>query len=190
MSVLSDIVRNVLVIIIVTSFLELLLPNGAIKPFVRFAIGLFIIISVINQFSVLAGFDQELQINWWESRMPSTDDRKLPDEAKVLNEKVVKTATQDLQNKLEGQISAMALLVPGVNAVKTEAVVDKNGNVTKLDMEIALQKSASSKNTNDEEVGDSSNADNQEELINKTKQIISNLYGFKDVEMNIRIKEE
>ena len=44
-----DIVRNVLVIILVSSFFELLLPDGKVKPFVRFnIIGLFILISVLN----------------------------------------------------------------------------------------------------------------------------------------------
>ena len=48
MQLLSEIVRNVIVIIIIASFLELLLPQGTLQPLVRFAIGLFILIAVLN----------------------------------------------------------------------------------------------------------------------------------------------
>jgi len=48
MAVLTEIVKTFLVIIILASFLELLLPEGKVKPFVRFAIGLFILIAVLN----------------------------------------------------------------------------------------------------------------------------------------------
>jgi stage III sporulation protein AF len=67
MSVLTEIVRNILVIIIMASFLELLLPEGAIRPFVRFAIGLFVLIAVLNP--VLGYFfdDSNFQITWWEA---------------------------------------------------------------------------------------------------------------------------
>ena len=48
MTVLSEIVRNVLVIVLIASFLELMLPEGTLRPFVRFAIGLFILIVVLS----------------------------------------------------------------------------------------------------------------------------------------------
>ena len=44
MAILSEIVRNILVIVLIASFLELMLPEGTLRPLVRFAIGLFILI--------------------------------------------------------------------------------------------------------------------------------------------------
>jgi stage III sporulation protein AF len=77
MSVLTEIVRNILVIIIMASFLELLLPEGAIRPFVRFAIGLFVLIAVLNP--VLGYFfdDSNFQITWWDYQMEAVEEESL-----------------------------------------------------------------------------------------------------------------
>ena len=48
MDVLVEIVKNLLVIIILASFLELLLPGGGMKPYVRLAIGMFVLIAVFT----------------------------------------------------------------------------------------------------------------------------------------------
>ena len=49
MDVLVEIVKNLLVIIILASFLELLLPGGGMKPYVRLAIGMFVLIAVLTR---------------------------------------------------------------------------------------------------------------------------------------------
>ena len=48
MEILTGIVKNLVVIVVVAGFLELLLPDSSMRPFVRFTIGLFIIIAIIN----------------------------------------------------------------------------------------------------------------------------------------------
>ena len=48
MEVLAEIVRNLLVIIIISSFLEMLLPEGNTRPFVRFAVGMFVLIAILT----------------------------------------------------------------------------------------------------------------------------------------------
>ena len=42
MEVLTEIVTNLLVIIIISSFLEMMLQEGNTKPFVHFAVALFV----------------------------------------------------------------------------------------------------------------------------------------------------
>ena len=93
MSVLTEIVRNILVIIIMASFLELLLPEGAIRPFVRFAIGLFVLIAVLNP--VLGYFfdDSNFQITWWDYQMEAV---KKPAQARTRNKQNIMNHNQSL----------------------------------------------------------------------------------------------
>lgn len=48
MDVLRDLVRNMAVIVVLASFLELLLPTGSMRGFVRLVMGLFMILTVLN----------------------------------------------------------------------------------------------------------------------------------------------
>lgn len=48
MDVLRDLVRNMAVIVVLASFLELLLPAGSMRGFVRLVMGLFMILTVLN----------------------------------------------------------------------------------------------------------------------------------------------
>ncbi len=139
MSVLADIVRNVLVIIILASFLELLLPAGTIRPFVRFAIGLFILIAVLNP--VLGYFfrDNNLQVNWWEYKIDEDIENSLVLEGRQINEGLVNQNQLLLKEKLEGQINAVILLVPGIEDVHTQAEI-KDGTIDRIKFTICPEK--------------------------------------------------
>jgi stage III sporulation protein AF len=103
MSVLTEIVRNILVIIIMASFLELLLPEGAIRPFVRFAIGLFVLIAVLNP--VLGYFfdDSNFQITWWDYQMEAVEEESLLRRGQEINQNIMNHNQSLLKEKLEGQ---------------------------------------------------------------------------------------
>ena len=65
MEVLVTIVKNLLVIVVIASFLEILLPDSSVRPFVRFAIGLFVILAILNP--ILAVFFREaMQAGAWD----------------------------------------------------------------------------------------------------------------------------
>jgi stage III sporulation protein AF len=101
MSVLTEIVRNILVIIIMASFLELLLPEGAIRPFVRFAIGLFVLIAVLNP--VLGYFfdDSNFQITWWDYQMEAVEEESLLRRGQEINQNIMNHNQSLLKEKLE-----------------------------------------------------------------------------------------
>ncbi|HBQ26730.1 MAG TPA: hypothetical protein DD791_10095, partial [Syntrophomonas sp.] len=134
-------VKNVLVIIILASFLEVLLPEGRVKPFVRFAIGLFIIIAVLNPI-LNALFDKrEFEINLWDYQVSSEQEREILEKGNRINRQIAISTETGIKEKMEGQVSAVAMLVPGVKEVKTSATINDEGGLNKLDLIVRLEES-------------------------------------------------
>ncbi|MDR1159809.1 MAG: stage III sporulation protein AF [Syntrophomonadaceae bacterium] len=205
MGVLADVVRNVLVIVIVTSFMELLLPDGTIKPFVRFAVGLFVIIAVLTQITVLFDKNSSLPVTMWDAVI--SNDTALSDHEKkariekqgqFINEKIINGAYQEVRSKMDGQISALVSLVPGVEEVKTDTLTDENHNIRAINLQVVLENN----NAGDKSQKDQGKPDNvslppdkpaqanTKEIVNKIRQVINNFYGFQGVEVNITVEGE
>lgn len=132
MAVLTEIVRSVLVIIMVASFFELLLPDGKVKPFVRFTIGLFIVISVLNPTLKYLYSDKNFRIDLWAHTQSSITEGQILETGTKINEQIFNQGDEMIKEKLEGQISAVAMLVPGVEEVDTKANLSSNGELSKL----------------------------------------------------------
>lgn len=191
MSTLAEIVKNVLVIIIITSFLEMMLPEGGIKPFVRFAIGLFIIITVLNP--VLGFFFEEhkLEIEWWDARTASSAPERIDQAGKELNQQIMSVNNQNLQEKVEGQVSAVAQLVPGVERVKTTAQLDQQGNLTSLKVVITPDKRRTDPAGNEDPArltGTGPGKEAHDLIKSKVLDLLNNIYGFNGVNKEILIE--
>ncbi len=194
MSVLVEVVRNVLVIIIVASLLEMLLPEGSTRPFVRFAVGLFILIAVLNPVLTAVFARQDLEISWWDSRADYRGEMGYVEEkGQRLQEEVLRQSGEMAREKLQGQISAMATLVPGVAEVKTEARVDARGAVKKLKLvvrpERPPQTDGEGKNPG---VFFSSGSDlpeeEKEQIRTKMSGILQQFYGLDGVNIEIQFE--
>ena len=141
MAVLTGMVKNVLVIIILASFLEVLLPEGRVKPFVRFAIGLFIIIAVLNPVLNVLFEQREFEINLWDYKVSSEQEQEILEKGNRINRQITVSTEAGIKEKLEGQVSAVAMLVPGVKGVKTNAILNSEGGLGKLNLIVKLEES-------------------------------------------------
>lgn len=178
MALLVGMVKNVLVIIIVASFLEILLPEGRIKPFVRFVIGLFIIIAVLNLALNVLFARKDWEVNLWDYQLAPEQEREVLERGSRINQRLADTAENTFAAKIEGQISAVAMLVPGVEKVDTSAMLDSEGGLRELRLTVKPEQNAGLA----EEGGHSG----QKQMEDKIRGVINNLYGFK----NIQIKFE
>ncbi len=181
MSVLAEIVRNVLVIIIMASFLELLLPVGTIRPFVRFAIGLFVLIAVLNPVLGYLFHDSNFQVNWWDYQIDEDIGDSIVAEGRQINERMVKQNQQMLKEKMEGQINAVILLVPGIEDVHTEAEIN-DGNIDRLTFTIYPEKIEISEDTGETNVFTSEteeySSEMKQQIEKKIINVVSNMYGL------------
>ncbi len=192
MAVLAGMVKNVLVIIILASFLEVLLPEGRVKPFVRFAIGLFIIIAVLNPI-LNALFDKrEFEINLWDYQVSSEQEREILEKGNRINRQIAISTETGIKEKMEGQVSAVAMLVPGVKEVKTSATINDEGGLNKLDLIVRLEESEHLQKGGDTNVflggGDATTTKDKKQIEEKIRGVISNLYSFEDLKINVRFE--
>ncbi|KUG05022.1 stage iii sporulation protein af [hydrocarbon metagenome] len=179
MSVLAEIVRNVLVIIILASFLELLLPAGTIRPFVRFAIGLFVLIAVLNPVLGYLFHDNDFQLNWWECKINEDIEESIVAGGRQINERILNQNQQMLKEKLEGQISAVILLVPGIEEVHTQAEL-RDSTIDRLKFNILLEETEGSEEAGEIEVfiDEEYSAEMKQQIERKINNVVSNMYGL------------
>jgi len=191
MAVLAGMVKNVLVIIILASFLEVLLPEGRVKPFVRFAIGLFIIIAVLNPVLNALFEQKEFEINLWDYQVSSEQEREILEKGTRINQQIAASTEVGIKEKMEGQVSAVAMLVPGVKEVKTSATLNGEGGLNNLDLIVRLE---ASKQEKEGEMnvflggGDAPSPEDKKQIEDKIRGVISNLYGFENLKINVQFE--
>lgn len=192
MAVLSEIVKNVLVIVLVASFMELMMPEGTLKPFVRFSIGLFILIAVLNPLAGALFADRNLEIQWWDFKISPDQQEKILREGEEVNQQIWNSNQQFLSEKVEGQIGAVATLVPGVDEVKAKVSLDKTGALESLQLVVRPQRMESSKNQGEMGVFSGGKPDlskkDEEAIRRKLTSVIRNLYGLNDLSIQIEFE--
>lgn len=182
MNVLAEIVKSVLVIIIMASFLELLLPEGAIKPFVRFAIGLFVLIAVLNPTLGYLFDKEDFQVRMWEYTVDQRAEEEILQGGEELNQQILSYNQDALREKLEGQINAVVLLVPGVKEVKSTARLREDGTVQEISLSVTPNEQEKEESSDDIGVFDRNqdpmSEKEVEEMKNKITSVVKNMYGL------------
>jgi stage III sporulation protein AF len=189
MDVIAAIVKNLLVIIIVSSFLEIMLPEGNIKPFVRFAIGLFILIAILNPTLAYLYSDKNFEISVWDDQVDEKTTQAIATGGQKITEQITGQSNVIMKEKLAGQISAVASLVPGVDNVQTELTVSDNGSLQKLKLIVRPGADTSADQADQIKVFSSTAQDKSaaehDEIQRKLKQVMGNLYGLQDNNIEI-----
>lgn len=192
MAVLSEIVKNVLVIVLIASFLELMLPEGTLRPLVRFAIGLFVLIAILSPLAGILFSDRNINIGWWDLPMEPGQEAQIIEQGEKINQKIWQSQQEVVSDKMAGQIGAVALLVPGVEDVEAQVVLNQAGMVESLQLMVRPQV-----NSSDEEVSQvglfgesepSLSPEEQEVIRSKLSTIIENLYGFDNTVIQIEFQ--
>lgn len=182
MAVLSEIVKNVLVIVLIASFLELMLPEGTLRPLVRFAIGLFVLIAILSPLAGVLFSDRNIDIEWWDLQIDAGQEAQIMEQGEKINQQIWQSQQDLVSDQVAGQIGAVALLVPGVEDVEAQVVLNEAGTVESLQLVVKPQATET-----DEEVSQvglfgesesSISSEEQEVIRNKLSTIMENLYGF------------
>lgn len=186
MGILTEIVRNVLVIVLVAGFLEMLLPEGNTRPLVRLCIGMFILIAVLNPILGFFFSGKDFEIGSWDYQpgevQPLID---IQAEGNRVHEALVDQSKAVARQKLQEQINAVAVLVPGVQKVESQVELDDNGRVKKVILAVELEKKAAAGKSEKEEAGGGS-----DEAATKAKitELMHNLYGFEENAVKIEFE--
>ena len=188
MDVLVEIVKNLLVIIILAGFLELLLPTGSMKPYVRLTIGMFVLIAILSPLVRWLYPQEALQINAWEWSDHSAGQQQIMDKGSQLHNQILDYSNSEVQSKLEGQISAIALLVPGVSDADSKISLNSDGSIQKVTINVS---GADTRDTNQSTVGvfpgeEDTSIDPAVEA--RMAEIMKNMFGLSEQQIEIQVK--
>lgn len=135
MTVLKDLVRNVVVIILLTTFLEMLLPSGSMKRFIKVVTGIFVLMAVLSPLSDLIRAEQELAIfDWYQPEVAAGYSSVLEDGNRLsgLNQELLR---DNYAFGLEKQIVALVKLVRGVESAQAKVTLKQGDNQGSLEIE-------------------------------------------------------
>ncbi len=189
MEVLTEIVTNLLVIIIISSFLEMTLPEGNTKPFVHFAVGLFVLIAILSPTLNYLFDDKSFSIAAWNDQIFEQAASQIVQDSQIVEEQIRSQGNAVLKEKLAGQISAVAILVPGVDDVTAEVILAPDGNPRKV--HLVVNTSGNKQPSEIEPINVFSgpspamSREEQNAVEHKIRQVMNNLYGLESEAIEI-----
>jgi stage III sporulation protein AF len=117
LELIKDVVREIAIIVLLASFLEMLLPRSNMKRFVQVILGLFILISILNPIASLFSSDEMVfQIEAWRYQPQSSYEfDEIITNAERITQARENVAVREYEERIEKQITSLVLLVPEVN---------------------------------------------------------------------------
>lgn len=116
MQALQTFIRNLAIILLLATFMEMLLPNNSMRGYVQLVMGLFVISAILNPLTTFLHHPLELEIPAWTAA-PSQDMPVLAADGAKLGKDAVEVQYRLI---LEHQIRALALGVTGVGDAAVE----------------------------------------------------------------------
>ncbi|NLN87861.1 MAG: stage III sporulation protein AF [Syntrophomonadaceae bacterium] len=188
MEILGEIVRNLLVIIIIASILEMMLPEGNTRPFVRLTVGMFVLIAILVPTLNYLSDGYSFRVSAWDDSTQGYDSSYIDSTVNNIQGLIKDQSSSLLRKKLEEQLTAVAILVPGVDDVQADLTLDQNGNPRKLGLIVRSSRSEDNGNVKPVEVWAGAEAETDRdriEITGKMTKIITNLYGLEAEDIEI-----
>jgi len=123
---ISNLVRNVTIIVIIAGFLEMLLPTGEIKRFVKAVLGLFILVSMLNP--LLGLFDKNVvsEVLAWQDPMGDSELSTILVQGEKMSQEMNEKALDMYSKNVAKQIETVVKLVKGVGWVEVDVQMAMN----------------------------------------------------------------
>jgi len=192
LEILIHMVKSIVAIVLLASFMEMLLPASGLRPFARFAIGLFIVIAVLNPVLKLVHKSQDIGVDAWEMKWQEDMAREVLNEGRRLNEHILQETNAVVKSKVEGQVTAMAGLVPGVGALETRVDLDKHGRIRKLLLVVNTESGETVPRHGDIRVfsggDDGGGREDKAAIEAKLVNLIKNLYGLDEGMVQVKFE--
>lgn len=127
MEVFKELIRDIVLIILLTTFLDMLLPSNKMRPYLKMVMGLFILVSILNPVLNLILRQQNIEVFAsqqgsiaYEAKSIQQAGDKL---AEVTRQEVLRTYAQ----RIEVQMASLLKLIAGVENVKVKVELKKGG---------------------------------------------------------------
>jgi stage III sporulation protein AF len=183
-------VKNIILVVLFASFMELLLPNTSMKKFIRVIMGIFIMLAILNPLLLFFQTDKP------DAHIAVLSGKETVNNAKAntINEIAKTTVTQReellasaYKEDLARQISAVVKSIAGVEDAHTKLSVGKNGKISKAT--IYIKPATANKNIKVENItlNKIDEPKIKEGLTDKVKQTISQLYQVPEATIELEL---
>ena len=128
---LRDWIRNLILIILLAHFIELLLPANDLKKYVKVVIGFFIMMAILAPILQLTGRDLAgLEVEVFPAEAPSFDE--IVARGEQLRESQAETVQGEFSEQLSQKITAVVNLNAKLQAVTTKVELTDNNRINKI----------------------------------------------------------
>jgi len=124
METIRAVVRNLVFLVLLAAFPEMLLPLRETRKFLQVIMGLFVLVAVLNP--IVTFFHQAPILNFGISENLETSVTELDsilEQGKALQQTNLEQARAAYVKRLEEQVAVMVRLVPGVQAAKARVIL-------------------------------------------------------------------
>lgn len=123
-----DLVRNIVVIVLLTTFLDLLLPSNSMRGFVKAIMGLFILVSILNPvLNIIMGYE-DFEVFAWHQDSFLADNNSILVKGERLQNVNQELFLENYGQRIEVQMKALLQLIQGVEEVKVQVALQQAKN--------------------------------------------------------------
>jgi stage III sporulation protein AF len=182
-------VRNIIFIILIAVFIEMLLPMKETRRFLEVVVGLFVLITILNPIVSLIQQEPQLQLDIKEGNKQELDE--ILNQGKQLQQVQVEQVRSNYGKRIEEQVAVIAQMVPGVEQAEARvqfaagSSLDSVGVIEKVEIVIKKERSQSIVDPVKRvsiEPGDGEQAEKVEEsdegLLKEVQSTVASLYGL------------
>ncbi|NLO89644.1 MAG: stage III sporulation protein AF [Clostridia bacterium] len=120
MEKLGQLVQSLAIIIIITTFLELLVPNSKMRRYIQLVLGLFIIVMILNPVLDFLDGSKNLDYFSWADSGGRVQLETILAQGKKISEENRKEAVEIYGKNLEKQMAALIGLIPGIEKAEVK----------------------------------------------------------------------
>ncbi len=124
---LGELVRNIAVLVLITMFLQMLLPEGQMYGFIRMIMGVLLISAVLGPVLSFFGHNQIAPIYHKGAYEAATGE--ILSQGRALAAQYTANAAEDYKEGLIRQINAISLLLPQLSQVETKLELNSDASI-------------------------------------------------------------
>jgi stage III sporulation protein AF len=198
MEALKELVRSLAAIIILTSLMEMVLPNSKMKSYVRLMLGLFVIVIILNPVLAFLGSSGEFSSQAWIEPARDQQLEEIMADAQDLSVQSRDMFLDDYAAKVEQQIAALVMLSPEVREAQVEVLIaeedpdlgtDIIGAIREVNLRVRL-KDAGDIPESDSPQGNAGNVDaSGAHTERRIQSIVSDFYGLMPDQVSVTVEQ-
>lgn len=112
--------RNVVVIVLLTTFIDLILPSSSMQRFVKVVMGLFILVTILNPILNLFTRGQDFEVMTWQLKTNTSSANTVLAQSDKLTATNQSLFLENYGRSVEGQMKALVKLVKGIKEAEVQ----------------------------------------------------------------------